>query len=115
MYATIEGKTDNKHYTIPGKDKRIGEVMAIYSAGKKGVVAFKRMMEYGASILNFDSLWTTYDNEDEYTGTYYRNKFLMKNTGIKLNYSDFGGSWNLLTTDRLAELSRLHNRIFMHK
>jgi len=114
MYATIAG-TDNEHFTIPGEDQSIGEVMAIYTAGKKGVVAFKRMMEYGASIMNFDSMWTTYDEEDEYTGTYYKNKFLMKNTDIKLNYSDFGGLWNLLVTDKMSEMRKFHDKIFKYK
>ena len=115
MYATIAGETGNKHITIPGEDKRIGEIMAIYSAGKKGVVAFKRMMEYGATIVQFDSLWTTYDDADEYTGMYYKNKFIMEDTGIKLIYSDFGGTWNLLVTDRIAELKDRHNQIFKQK
>jgi len=115
MYATIESETGNKHFIIPGKDESISEVMAIYTAGKKGIVAFKRMMEYGASIMNFDSMWTTYDDEDEYTGTYYKNKFLMEDTNIKLNYSDFGGSWNLLVTDKMAEMKKFHDHIFKHK
>ncbi len=114
MYATIEG-ADNEHFTIPGEDQSIGEVMAIYSAGKKGIVAFKRMMEYGASIMNFDSMWTTYDEEDEYTGTYYKNRFLMEDTGIKLKYSNFGGLWNLLVTDKMAEMRKFHNKIFKYK
>jgi len=115
MYATITGVKGNKHFTIPGKDEQIAEVMAIYTAGKKGVVAFKRLMEYGASIMKFDSMWTTYDDEDEYTGTYYKNRFLMKSTGIKLEYSDFGGSWNLLVTDKMAEMKKFHDRIFKYK
>ncbi len=115
MYATIAGEKDNKHFTIPGEDEQIGEVMAIYAAGRKGVVAFKRMMEYGASIMKFDSMWTTYDDDDEYTGTYYKNRFLMKSTGIKLNYSDFGGSWNLLVTDKMAEMKKFHDQIFKYK
>ncbi len=116
MYATIAGESGNKHIELSGKDERIGEVMAIYSAGKRGVVAFKRMMEYltqyGTAIANFDSVWTTYDDEDIYTGTYYRNKFMMEDTGIKLQYSDFGGEWNLLVTRKIAELKKLHHHIF---
>ncbi len=115
MYATIAGD-DGRHFRVEGKDDRIGEVMAIYSAGKRGVVAFKRMMEfltqYGTDIAHFDSVWTTYDDEDAYTGMYYRNKFLMEDTGVKLKYSDFGGSWNLLVTRKIAELKALHNHIF---
>lgn len=115
MYATLSGEPKGRHMTIPGKDKRIGEVMAIYSAGRKGVVAFKLLMEYGTSVMNFDSLWTTYDDDDGYTGTYYKEKFMMEDTGIKLIYSDFGGTWNLLVGHKLAELKTLNNRIFMHK
>jgi hypothetical protein len=115
MYATIAGEIGNKHFTIPGKDEQISEVMAIYSVGRKGVVAFKRMMEYGASIMKFDSMWTTYDDEDEYTGTYYKNRFLMKSIGIKLKYSDFGGSWNLLVTDKMTEMKKFHDQIFKYK
>lgn len=115
MYATLSGEPKGRHITIPGKDKRIGEVMAIYSEGRKGVVAFKLLMEYGTSVMNFDSLWTTYDDDDKYTGTYYRKKFMMEDTGIKLKYSDFGGTWNLLVGNKLAELKTLNNRIFMHK
>lgn len=116
MYATISGEPGNKHVTIPGKDKRIGEIMAVYSAGKKGVVAFKRMAEYltqyGTTIGHFDSVWTTYDDDDNYTGTYYKNKFIMKDTGIKLKYNDFGGMWNLLFSDKIAKLKSLHHQLF---
>ena len=112
MYATIDGETGNKHITIPGENKRIGEIMAIYAAGRKGVIAFKRMMESGTAIVHFDSLWTTYDDDDEYTGTYYKNKFMMEDTGIKLKYSDFGGTWNLLFTDKLDELKTHYYQIF---
>ncbi len=119
MYATIAGEPNNKHVTIPGKDMKIGEVMAIYSAGRKGIVAFKRMMEYltqyGTAIAHFDSVWTTYDDEDSYTGTYYKNKFIMEDTGIKLKYSDFGGIWNLLSTNKISELKELHHQVFRHK
>lgn len=119
MYATISDGQNAEHIYISGKDTRIGEVMAIYSVGKKGVVAFKRMMEYltqyGTTIAHFDSVWTTYDDEDIYTGTYYKNKFKMKETGIKLQYSDFGGMWNLLVTNKIAELKDLHHHIFRQK
>jgi len=116
MHATLAGVSENKHFILSGKDQRIGEVMAIYSSGKKGVVAFKRLMEYltqyGSNIAFFDSVWTTYDDSDNYTGNYYRNKFLMEDTGIKLKYSDFGGEWNLIVTNRLEELKNLHHHIF---
>ncbi|MCF6334317.1 MAG: hypothetical protein L3J12_01065 [Spirochaetales bacterium] len=119
MYATIADDSTKSHVSIPGKDKRVGEVMAIYSEGKKGVVAFKRMMEYltqyGTTIGHFDSVWTTYDNDDNYTGMYYKNKFKMKETGIKLQYSDFGGLWNLLVTEEISLLKNLHHQIFRHK
>ncbi|MCK5672217.1 MAG: hypothetical protein KAH95_02515 [Spirochaetales bacterium] len=121
MFATIAGgrKEESIHFTIPGEDSRIGEVMAIFSAGKKGIMAFKQMMEYltqyGTTIAHFDSVWTTYDDDDEYTGTYYKNKFIMKETGIKLQYSDFGGMWNLLVTDKISELKNRHHKIFRYK
>ncbi len=116
MYATIAGTEKNRHVSLGDNDTRAGEVMAIYSAGKQGVVAFKKMMEYltqyGSDIAHFDSVWTTYDTEDTYTGTYYKNKFLMEDTGIKLQYSDFGGEWNLLVTRKIAELKKLHSHLF---
>ncbi len=119
MYATIAEDPKEAHISIPGEDKRVGEVMAIYAEGKKGVVAFKRMMEYltqyGTTIGHFDSVWTTYDDDDSYTGTYYRNKFRMKETGIKLKYSDFGGLWNLLITEEIALLKDLHHQVFRDK
>ena len=118
MYATIAGDPGNSHYKVPGGDQRIGEIMAIYSAGKKGILSFKQMMEYltqyGTDIAHFDSVWTTYDEEDSYTGTYYKNKFLMEETGVTLKYSDFGGRWKLLYTDKIKELKDLH-RIFRYK
>ncbi|MCK5153108.1 MAG: hypothetical protein KAQ93_02015 [Spirochaetales bacterium] len=119
MYARIANGNNIEHISVPGKDKRIGEVMAVYSAGKKGVVSFKRMMEYltqyGTTIGHFDSVWTTYDDDDIYTGTYYKNKFKMNETGIKLKYSDFGGIWNLLVTDQISTLKDLHHQIFKQK
>jgi hypothetical protein len=119
MYATIAEESKNPHYSIPGEDKRIGEVMAIFSAGKKGILAFKHTMEYltqyGTDIAHFDSVWTTYDDADIYTGTYYKNKFMMKDTGIKLQYSDFGGKWNLLVTNKISELKNQYHKIFMYK
>ena len=116
MYATIAGTEENRHVSLGDNDTRAGEVMAIYSAGKQGVVAFKKMMEYltqyGSDIAHFDSVWTTYDTEDAYTGTYYKNKFFMEETGIKLQYSDFGGEWNLLVTRKISELKNLHSHLF---
>lgn len=116
MHATIDRDTGNSHFIIPGIDKRIGEIMAIFSAGKKGIISFKVLMEYisqySYSIAHFDSIWTTYDVEDQYTGTYYKNKFMMKDTDIKLKYSDFGGIWNLVYTDKIVEMKNLHHQIF---
>ncbi|MBA7484114.1 hypothetical protein ES707_19638 [subsurface metagenome] len=90
--------------------------MALYREGKKGVVAFKRLIEYltqyGTRIRHFDSVWTTYDECDNYTGTYYKNKFLMQETGVKLIYRNFGGLWNLLVTEQKEELKKLHHKIF---
>lgn len=119
MYATIADDPGNNHFKIQGKEQRIGEIMAIYAAGKRGILAFKQMMEYltqyGTDIARFDSVWTTYDEEDNYTGTYYKNKFFMQETGETLQYSDFGGRWKLIYTDKIKELKALHNRIFQHK
>lgn len=116
MYATLDTEPKGAHYTIPEKYLRSSEIMALYREGKKGVVAFKRLIEYltqyGTRIRRFDSLWTTYDECDNYTGTYYKNKFLMKETGVKLIYRDFGGLWNLLVTDQREELKKLHHKLF---
>ncbi len=119
MYATIAGDSGSSHFKIPGNEQRIGEIMAIYAAGKRGILAFKQMMEYltqyGTDIAHFDSVWTTYDEEDNYTGTYYKNKFFMQETGEILQYRDFGGRWKLIYTDKIKELKELHHRIFQHK
>ncbi len=119
MYATIVGESGSSHYKIPGNEQRIGEIMAIYAAGKIGILAFKQMMEYltqyGTDIAHFDSVWTTYDEEDNYTGTYYKNKFFMQETGEILQYRDFGGRWKLIYTDKIKELKELHHRIFQNK
>jgi len=32
--------------------------------------------------------------------------------GIRLTYRDFGGKWNLLCTQKIAELHRLHHELF---
>ena len=119
MYATIAGDSGSSHFKIPGNEQRIGEIMAIYAAGKRGILAFKQMMEYltqyGTDIAHFDSVWTTYDEEDNYTGTYYKNKFFMQETGEILQYRDFGGRWKLIYTDKIKELKEVHHRIFQHK
>jgi hypothetical protein len=39
----------------------------------------------------------------------------MEDTGIKLQYSDFGGMWNLLVTNKISELKDRHNKIFKYK
>ena len=113
MYAVDAA---DRHYRIPDEFVRFTEMMALYKEGKKGVVAFKRLMEsltqYASSIGRFDSIWTTYDEADAYTGTYYKNKFRMREMGVKLYFRDFGGAWNLLLTDRIAELKTIHRDLF---
>jgi hypothetical protein len=113
MYAV---DAEGGHYRIPDGYVRFGEMMALYKEGKKGVVAFKRLMEsltqYASSIGKFDSIWTTYDETDNYTGTYYKTKFRMKEMGVKLYFRDFGGAWKLLLTDRIDELRKIHKDLF---
>ncbi len=116
MYATQATEPKGAHYSIPEKHLRTSEIMALYREGKKGVVSFKYLMEYltqyGTKIGHFDNVWTTYDECDNYTGTYYKNKFLMRETGVKLIYRDFGGLWNLLVTEQMEALAQLHHKIF---
>jgi hypothetical protein len=113
MHATTD---DGSHYTVPEQFRRIGEMMAIYKEGRDGVVAFKRLMEfltqYIAYVACADSIWTTNDVTDPYTGNYYKSKFLMHDMGVRLTYRDFGGKWNLLCTDKVQELGKLHRELF---
>ena len=113
MYAV---DPNGDHYTVPKGFMRFSEMMALYKEGKKGVVAFKRIMEsltqYTSYIERIDSIWTTYDESDSYTGTYYKTKFLMEELGVRLKFRDFGGSWNLLVTDKIEKLRRLHKDLF---
>jgi hypothetical protein len=113
MYAVTE---DGSHYRIPSRYRRSGEVMAIYKEGKNGVVGYKRLMEfltqYAAHIAHADSIWTTNEVNDPYTGNLYKNKFMMEEMGAKLTYRDFGGKWNLLCTDKILELSAIHRGLF---
>lgn len=113
MHAT---RSDGSHYSVPARYRRICEVMGLYREGRQGVVGFKKLMEYLTQyafyVGHVDSIWTTYDELDTYTGAYYRRKLLMEETGEQLTYRDFGGSWNLIVTDRIIELRDLHERIF---
>jgi hypothetical protein len=105
MYALQD---DGSHYRVPRERGRIGEVMGLFREGRQGVVAFKRLMQFVASyayeIARLDSLWTTYDANDQYTGEYYKTKLLMEETGARLRYGDFGGIWVLICTEKMAEL-----------
>lgn len=113
MHATRE---DGSKYTIPGRFVRICEVMGLYVEGREGIIAFKKLMEtltqYAYYIARVDSIWTTYDDVDTYTGTYYRRKLLMESAGAKLIYRDFGGLWNLIFTDRIEELRNVNENMF---
>jgi hypothetical protein len=113
MYAVTD---DGSHYQVPARFRRIGEMMAIYKEGRDGVVGFKRLMEfltqYIAYVARADSIWTTYDVNDPYTGNYYKSKFLMDDIGERLTYRDFGGKWNLLCTERVQELGKIHRELF---
>jgi hypothetical protein len=108
---------DGSHYTIPERFIRICEVMGLYVEGREGVIAFKKLMEsltqYAYYLADVDSIWTTYDEVDTYTGTYYRRKLLMESAGVKLIYRDFGGLWNLIFTDRIEELKDVNENMFM--
>ncbi len=42
----------------------------------------------------------------------YKNKFLMQEVGVQLIYRDFGGMWNLLLTDQIEPLTKLHHKLF---
>jgi hypothetical protein len=113
MHATLD---DGGRYLVPERFRRIGEMMAIYKEGRDGVVGFKRLMEfltqYIAYVVSADSIWTTNDVTDPYTGNYYKSKFLMDDMGVRLSYRDFGGKWNLLCTERVPELGKLHRELF---
>jgi hypothetical protein len=107
---------DGSRYTIPDRFVRVCEVMGLYVEGREGVVAFKKLMEsltqYAYYIARVDSIWTTFDEVDTYTGTYYRRKLLMESAGIKLTYRDFGGLWNLIFTDKIDELKDVYENMF---
>lgn len=113
MYATTE---DGRHVTIGEKEGKLCEVMGLYREGKQGIVAFKRLMShlaiYAAEVARLDSIWTTYDESDEYTGRYYKRKLLMRETGHKLVYRDFGGLWDLVMTDNIQELAKAQPGMF---
>ncbi len=113
MHATTD---DGRHYAVPDRFRRIGEMMAIYKEGRDGVVGFKRLMEfltqYIAYVACADSIWTTNDVNDPYTGNYYKSKFLMYDVGERLTYRNFGGKWNMLCTERVPELGKLHRELF---
>ncbi len=113
MHATTVG---GARYTIPERFIRICEVMGLYVEGREGIIAFKKLMEsltqYAYYIARVDSIWTTYDEADTYTGTYYRRKLLMESAGAKLIYRDFGGLWNLIFTDKIEELRDVNENMF---
>jgi len=113
MYAVTE---DGSHYRVPPRFRRIGEVMAIYKEGRSGVVGYKRLMEYitqyAPQIARADGIWTTNEMNDPYTGNYYKTKFKMEEMGARLTYRDFGGKWNLLCTDKIEELEKIHRGLF---
>ncbi len=114
MHATLP---DGAHYSVPDRFVRICEVMGLYIEGREGIIAFKKLMEsltqYAYYIAQVDSIWTTYDEIDTYTGTYYRRKLLMESAGVKLSYRDFGGLWNLIYTDRIEELKDVNRNMFV--
>jgi len=113
MYALTDAGV---HYYVPARYHSIGEVMAIYKEGRDGVFAYKRLMEFIVQYLYLialpDSIWTTYEGNDPFTGNLYKNKFKMEEMGVRLTYRDFGGKWNLLCTDKIEELHRLHRDLF---
>ncbi len=113
MYAV---KDDGTHYEVPARFRRICEVMGLFKEGHSGVIAFKKLLEFLARnaycIAGVDSVWTTYDVNDPFTGNYYKSKLLMRESGVRLTYRDFGGRWNLIWTDRILELHNLHRDMF---
>jgi hypothetical protein len=113
MYAVTDV---GEHVEIPGRHRRFGEVMAIYKEGREGVFGYKRLMEFlvhHVPLVAFpDSIWTTYEENDPFTGNLYKNKFMMEDTGVRLTYRDFGGKWNLLCTEKIQELHTLHRNLF---
>jgi len=113
MYAVTE---NGEHYHVAPRHHRMGEVMAIYREGRDGVFAYKRLMEflvYHIPLISFpDSIWSTYEVNDPYTGNLYKSKFMMEEMGVRLTYRDFGGRWILLRTDKIKELHTLHHSLF---
>ena len=114
MYAT---QPLGEKVTVPIMHRKICEVMGLYREGKHGIIAFKRLMtflaKYASKIVRVDSVWTTYDESDEYTGTYYKKKLLMEETGHTLTYRDFGGSWKLVMSERMEELASKRTEMFV--
>ena len=115
MYAE---SVDGRNVSVPDGHHRVCEIMALYREGKRGIISFKRLIEYITQYLyyigKFDSVWTTYDKSDTFTGTYYKNKFLMRDFGMTLVYRDFGGRWELIFSDRVEEAKNLYRRLFRH-
>jgi hypothetical protein len=113
MYAVTDS---GEHFRVARRHRRFGEVMAIYKEGRDGVFAYKRLMEFlvhWVPLVSFpDSIWTTYEINDPFTGNLYKNKFMMEETGARLTYRDFGGKWNLLCTEKIQELHKLHRNLF---
>jgi hypothetical protein len=113
MFACLD---DGTHYNVPPRYRKINEMMAIYRGGKAGAIGFKVMMEclsqYIHRVAQLDAIFTTNDDTDTYTGNYYKSKFLMNDAGVRLTYRDFGGKWNLIWTDKIEELCRIHKDLF---
>jgi hypothetical protein len=91
-------------------------VMGLFKEGRQGVVAFKHLMEfltsYAYEVAGLDSIWTTYDASDPFTGEYYKTKLLMEELGVRLKYGDFGGIWVLICTEKVAELRASRRAMF---
>jgi len=113
MYAEQD---DGSHYRVPARFSRIGEITGLFKEGRQGVVAFKRLMEwvttYAHEVARLDSIWTTYDAGDPFTGQYYKTKLLMEELGVRLKYGDFGGIWVLICTEKVAELRASRRDMF---
>lgn len=105
MYATDE---QGEHINIPPEHKRFCEVMVLFQDGKYGAIAFRIIVEFLTAffhtVAHYDTLWTTYDITDEYTGTYYKTRFYMTEYNRRLTYRDFGSRWNLIYTQRIKDL-----------
>lgn len=113
MYATDE---QGEHINIPPEHKRFCEVMVLFQDGKYGAIAFRSIVEFLTAffhnVAHYDTLWTTYDITDEYTGTYYKTRFYMVEYNKRLTYRDFGSRWNLIYTQRIKDLCNHRHFLF---